>query len=108
MLPGKIGEYRYIDYIIEHIPPQLRIVLATRSDPPLPLPLLRVEVGPILGEEKRNMLELKYLLTHYAVLGLELSYLAITSFCAWQIGFDHPASIHSDQRHGGVKLRSPD
>ncbi|HTD19833.1 MAG TPA: hypothetical protein VK667_09920, partial [Ktedonobacteraceae bacterium] len=28
-------------YLIEHLPPQLRIILATRADPPLPLPLLR-------------------------------------------------------------------
>ncbi|HEY4035655.1 MAG TPA: LuxR C-terminal-related transcriptional regulator [Ktedonobacteraceae bacterium] len=28
-------------YLIEHLPPQLRIVLATRANPPLPLPLLR-------------------------------------------------------------------
>jgi LuxR family maltose regulon positive regulatory protein len=28
-------------YLIEHLPPQLHIILATRADPPLPLPLLR-------------------------------------------------------------------
>ncbi len=28
-------------YLIEHLPAQLRIILATRADPPLPLPLLR-------------------------------------------------------------------
>src|SRR5437660_12671647 len=28
-------------YLIEHLPPQLRIVLSTRADPPLPLPLQR-------------------------------------------------------------------
>src|SRR5260370_14638322 len=28
-------------YLIEHIPPQLHVILATRADPPLPLPLLR-------------------------------------------------------------------
>ncbi len=28
-------------YLIEHLPPQLRIIVATRADPPLPLPLLR-------------------------------------------------------------------
>ena len=30
-------------YLIEHLPPQLHIVLATRADPPLPLPLLRAQ-----------------------------------------------------------------
>jgi LuxR family maltose regulon positive regulatory protein len=28
-------------YLVEHLPAQLRIVLSTRADPPLPLPLLR-------------------------------------------------------------------
>src|SRR5260370_29405013 len=28
-------------YLTERLPPQLRIVLATRADPPLPIPLLR-------------------------------------------------------------------
>jgi LuxR family maltose regulon positive regulatory protein len=28
-------------YVIEHLPAQLRIILATRADPPLPIPLLR-------------------------------------------------------------------
>jgi len=28
-------------YLVEHSPPQLHIILATRADPPLPLPLLR-------------------------------------------------------------------
>jgi LuxR family maltose regulon positive regulatory protein len=28
-------------YLIGHLPPQLRIIVATRADPPLPLPLLR-------------------------------------------------------------------
>ena len=28
-------------YLIEHLPPQLRIIVATRADPPLPLALLR-------------------------------------------------------------------
>ncbi len=30
-------------YLIEHLPPQLRIIVATRADPPLPLPLLRAK-----------------------------------------------------------------
>ena len=30
-----------LSYLIEHLPPQLHIILATRADPPLPLPLLR-------------------------------------------------------------------
>src|SRR5258708_24425331 len=29
-------------YLVEHLPPQLHIILATRADPPLPLLLLRV------------------------------------------------------------------
>jgi LuxR family maltose regulon positive regulatory protein len=28
-------------YLVEHLPAQLRLILSTRSDPPLPLPLLR-------------------------------------------------------------------
>jgi LuxR family maltose regulon positive regulatory protein len=28
-------------YLIEHLPPQLRIIVATCADPPLPLSLLR-------------------------------------------------------------------
>mgnify|MGYP001258247725 CR=1 FL=1 len=28
-------------YLVEHLPPQLHIILATRADPPLPLPLLQ-------------------------------------------------------------------
>src|SRR5260370_8503595 len=34
--------YTTLAYLIEHLPPQLRLVLSTRADPPLPLPLLRV------------------------------------------------------------------
>ena len=30
-----------LSYLVEHLPPQLHIILATRADPPLPLPLLR-------------------------------------------------------------------
>jgi LuxR family maltose regulon positive regulatory protein len=30
-------------YLIAHLPPQLHIILATRADPPLPLPLLRAK-----------------------------------------------------------------
>ncbi|MGZ3618154.1 MAG: P-loop domain-containing protein [Ktedonobacteraceae bacterium] len=30
-----------LSYLIEHLPPQLHIILATRADPPLPLSLLR-------------------------------------------------------------------
>jgi LuxR family maltose regulon positive regulatory protein len=30
-------------YLIEHLPPQLHIILATRADPPLPLALLRAQ-----------------------------------------------------------------
>ncbi len=30
-------------YLIEHLPPQLHIIVATRADPPLPLPLLRAQ-----------------------------------------------------------------
>ena len=28
-------------YLVEHLPPQLHIILATRADPPLPLPCCR-------------------------------------------------------------------
>src|SRR2546421_156836 len=30
-----------LSYLVEHLPPQLHIILATRADPPLPLSLLR-------------------------------------------------------------------
>ncbi len=30
-------------YLIEHLPPQLCVIVATRADPPLPLPLLRAK-----------------------------------------------------------------
>ena len=30
-------------YLIEHLPPQLRVIVATRADPPLPIPLLRAK-----------------------------------------------------------------
>src|SRR5260370_4710665 len=30
-----------LSYLVEHLPPQLHIILATRADPPLPLPLQR-------------------------------------------------------------------
>ncbi|HEY4032559.1 MAG TPA: AAA family ATPase, partial [Ktedonobacteraceae bacterium] len=30
-----------LSYLVEHLPPQLHIILATQVDPPLPLPLLR-------------------------------------------------------------------
>src|SRR5207253_5761398 len=30
-----------LTYLVEHLPPQLHLILATRADPPLPLSLLR-------------------------------------------------------------------
>jgi LuxR family transcriptional regulator, maltose regulon positive regulatory protein len=33
--------HRSLTYLVEHLPPQLHIILATRADPPLPLSLLR-------------------------------------------------------------------
>src|SRR5260370_22470747 len=36
-------------YLIEHLPPQLRVIVATRADPPLPLPLLRAKQQPFEG-----------------------------------------------------------
>jgi len=39
-----------LTYLVEHLPPSLRIILATRTDPPLPLPLLRT---------RRQMLEVR-------------------------------------------------
>ena len=35
--------HKALAYLIEHLPPQLHIILATRADPPLPLPLLRAQ-----------------------------------------------------------------
>src|SRR5260370_24877405 len=39
-----------LSYLVEHLPPQLHIILATRADPPLPLSQLRA---------RRQMLELR-------------------------------------------------
>jgi LuxR family maltose regulon positive regulatory protein len=33
--------HKTLAYLIDHLPPQLHLILATRADPPLPLPLLR-------------------------------------------------------------------
>src|SRR2546428_8295596 len=33
--------HRSLTYLVEHLPPQLHLILATRADPPLPLSLLR-------------------------------------------------------------------
>ena len=43
-----------LTYLVEHLPPQLHIVLATRADPPLPLSLLRAR-GEML-EVRTNQL----------------------------------------------------
>src|SRR5215469_12905710 len=34
--------HRSVTYLVEHLPPQLHLVIATRADPPLPLARLRV------------------------------------------------------------------
>jgi LuxR family transcriptional regulator, maltose regulon positive regulatory protein len=34
--------HRGIDYLLDHLPPQMRLIVATREDPPLSLPRLRV------------------------------------------------------------------
>jgi LuxR family maltose regulon positive regulatory protein len=46
--------HRSITYFVEHLPPQLHIILATRADPPLPLSLLRAR-GEVL-EVRTNQL----------------------------------------------------
>src|SRR5947209_10843570 len=33
--------HAFLTYLVEHLPPQLHLILATRADPPLPLSLLR-------------------------------------------------------------------
>src|SRR2546428_1786028 len=43
-----------LTYLVEHLPPQLHLILATRADPPLPLPLLRAR-GEVL-EVRTNQL----------------------------------------------------
>src|SRR6266571_4124590 len=43
-----------LTYLVEHLPPQLRLILATRADPPLPLSLLRAR-GEVL-EVRTNQL----------------------------------------------------
>ena len=32
-----------LTYLVEHLPPQMHLVIATREDPPLPLARLRVQ-----------------------------------------------------------------
>jgi LuxR family transcriptional regulator, maltose regulon positive regulatory protein len=46
-----------LTYLVEHLPPQLHIILATRADPPLPLSLLRSH-GELL-EVRTNQLRCK-------------------------------------------------
>jgi LuxR family maltose regulon positive regulatory protein len=46
--------HRSLTYFVEHLPPQLHIILATRADPPLPLSLLRAR-GEVL-EVRTNQL----------------------------------------------------
>ena len=46
--------HQSLTYLVEHLPPQLRIILATRADPPLPLSLLRAR-GEVL-EVRTNQL----------------------------------------------------
>lgn len=43
-----------LTYLVEHLPPQLHVILATRADPPLPLSLLRAR-GEVL-EVRSNQL----------------------------------------------------
>src|SRR6266700_6462396 len=43
-----------LTYLVEHLPPQLHLILATRADPPLPLSLLRAR-GEVL-EVRTNQL----------------------------------------------------
>jgi LuxR family transcriptional regulator, maltose regulon positive regulatory protein len=33
--------HRALNYVVEHLPPQLHLVIATRADPPLPLARLK-------------------------------------------------------------------
>ena len=35
-----------LTYLVEHLPPQLHLILATRADPPLPISLLRAGSAP--------------------------------------------------------------
>ncbi len=46
-------------YLVEHLPPQLHIILATRADPPLPLPLLqtRRQILEVRTDELRCTVE---------------------------------------------------
>jgi ATP/maltotriose-dependent transcriptional regulator MalT/WD40 repeat protein/class 3 adenylate cyclase/DNA-binding XRE family transcriptional regulator len=43
----EVAVHRSLTYLLEHLPPQLQLVLASRADPPLPLALLRAR-GQIL------------------------------------------------------------
>jgi LuxR family maltose regulon positive regulatory protein len=47
--------YEGVEFLVEHLPPTLHVVLSGRSDPPLPLPRLRArgELNEIRAEELR-------------------------------------------------------
>src|SRR6266487_5419369 len=42
--------HRSLMFLLEHLPPGLRLVLASRADPPLPLPLARLRARGQLAE----------------------------------------------------------
>ncbi|MGZ6365551.1 MAG: LuxR C-terminal-related transcriptional regulator [Ktedonobacteraceae bacterium] len=66
--------HRAMTYLLEHLPPQLHLVLATRADPPLPLSRLRARgqlVEVRAAELRMNATEAHTFL--HTIMGLDLS-----------------------------------
>jgi len=110
--------HRAMTFLLEHLPPQVHLVIATRTAPPLPLARLRAHdqllelhgsdlrfrseeitaflrgSGLNLSEERIADLEA---LTEGWIAGLQLSALSMKSQQGWQIPSRH--SLGSDERH---------
>ena len=110
--------HRAMTFLLEHLPPQVHLVIATRTAPPLPLARLRARdqllelhgsdlrfrpeeitaflrgTGLDLSEERIADLEA---LTEGWIAGLQLSALSMKSQRSWQIPSRH--SLGSDERH---------
>jgi len=66
--------HQTLSFLLEHLPPQMHLVIATRSDPPLPLARLRVrgELCELRAEELRFTLQEASTFFHQTI-GLALS-----------------------------------
>ncbi|MEO6511917.1 MAG: AAA family ATPase, partial [Nocardioides sp.] len=67
------GIHEAMAFLVDHLPPQLRLVIATRSDPPLPLPRLRArgELAEVRAADLR--FTEPETAAYLATMGLELS-----------------------------------